>query len=73
MSLVFWRPTCKCCTEGPITRRACFVFESFTIAQIIADKLDRQGFEAKILNQDWEAIARIPDDPHRRLMGAWFA
>ena len=49
----------------------CFVFESFTIAQIIADKLERQGFAAEILNQDWEAPAQIPEDAHRRLMGAW--
>jgi hypothetical protein len=30
----------------------CFVFESFTIAQIIAEKLERHGFEVEILNQD---------------------
>jgi len=51
----------------------CFVFESFTIAQIIADKLERQGFAAKILNQDWEAPAQTPEDPHRCLMGAWIS
>jgi hypothetical protein len=50
----------------------CFVFESFTIAQIIADKLDCQGFEVQILNQDWE-VPEVPDDPHRLLMGAWIA
>jgi hypothetical protein len=48
----------------------CFVFESFTIAQIIADKLERHGFEVEILDQDWATVAHIPDDPHRRLMGA---
>ena len=48
----------------------CFVFESFTIAQIIADKLERHGFKVEILNQDWEAIDVFPEDPHRRLMGA---
>ena len=51
----------------------CLVFESFTIAEIIADKLRREGFDAEILNQDWELIAQIPEDPHRRLMGAWIA
>ena len=48
----------------------CFVFESFTMAEIIADKLERQGFEVEILTQDWEAIRQIPEDPHRSLMGA---
>ena len=51
----------------------CFVFESFTIAAIIADKLRREGFDAEILDQDWELIAQIPEDPHRRLMGAWIS
>lgn len=46
----------------------CFVFESFTTAEIIADKLERQGFEVEILGQDWLAITQIPEDPHRRLM-----
>jgi hypothetical protein len=48
----------------------CFMFESFTVAQIIADKLERHGFKVEILNQDWEAIDIVPEDPHRRLMGA---
>ena len=34
------------------------------------NKLQRQGFEGEILNQDWEAITQILEDPHRRLMGA---
>jgi len=51
----------------------CFVFESFTMAEIIADKLERHGFEVEILNQDWETITQIPEDPHRRLMGAWMS
>jgi hypothetical protein len=51
----------------------CFVFESFTMAQVIADKLQRHGFEVEILNQDWEAVAQYPDEPHRRLMGAWIS
>ena len=48
----------------------CFVFESFTIAQIIADKLEREGFVTQILDQDYQAVSQIPEDPHRRLMGA---
>ena len=51
----------------------CFVFESITMAQIIADKLERQGFEVEILDQDWEAITQIPEDPHRCHMGAWIS
>lgn len=51
----------------------CFVFESFTMAQIIADKLERQGFEVEILNQDWETITQIREDPHRCHMGAWLS
>ena len=51
-------------------RVLCFVFESFTIAQIIADKLERDGFVTQILDQEYQAVAVFPDDPHRRLMGA---
>ena len=60
-------------TRDQLRNERCFVFESFTIAEIIADKLRRQGFDAEILNQDWELIAQIPEDPHRRLMGAWIS
>ena len=54
--------------QSPTER--CFVFESFTVAEIIAEKLERHGFEVEILNQDWEAITQIQEDPLRRLMGA---
>lgn len=58
-------------TQSPDER--CFVFESFTMAQIVADKLERQGFEVAILDQDWEAITKLPDDPHRLHVGAWIS
>jgi hypothetical protein len=51
-------------------RERCFVFESFTIARIIADKLEREGFVTQILDQQFQALSKIPRDPHRRLMGA---
>lgn len=47
----------------------CFVFESFTIAQIIADKLEREGFVTQILDQEYQTVAQIPSDPFRRFMG----
>ena len=47
----------------------CFVFESFIVAQIIADKLERSGFVTQIVDQEYNAVAQIPEDPHRRLMG----
>lgn len=47
------------------------MFESFTIAQIIAEKLEREGFVTQILDQEYHAVAQIPEDPHRQLMGAY--
>ena len=47
----------------------CFVFESFTIAQIIADKLEREGFVTQILDQEYQAVGQIPEDPYRSFMG----
>jgi hypothetical protein len=47
----------------------CLVFESFTIAQIIADKLEREGFVTQILDQEFRALTKIPKDPIRRLLG----
>jgi hypothetical protein len=47
----------------------CFVFDSFTIAQIIADKLEREGFIAQILDQEFQAVTKIPQDPFRRFLG----
>jgi hypothetical protein len=55
-------------TDGSLQER-CFVFESFTIAQIIADKLERQGFITQILDQKFQALSKIPRDPFRRFLG----
>jgi hypothetical protein len=54
--------------DGSLQER-CFVFESFTIAQIVADKLEREGFITQILDQQFHALAEIPKDPCRRLLG----
>ena len=48
----------------------CFVFESITIARVIADKLQDQGFDVEILDQGGEVIIQDPVDPYRRLLGA---
>jgi hypothetical protein len=55
-------------TDGSLQER-CFVFESFTIAQIIADKLEREAFVTQILDQEFQAVTKIPKDPFRRLLG----
>ena len=47
----------------------CFVFESYTIAQIIADKLERGGFVTQILDQEFQPVSKTPRDPLRRLLG----
>ena len=47
----------------------CFVFDSSTIALVIADKLESQGFDVEILDQGGEAITQFPADPYRRLLG----
>ena len=54
--------------RSPETR--CFVFESITIARVIADKLEGQGFDVEVLDQGGEVIIQDPVDPHRRLLGA---
>jgi hypothetical protein len=40
------------------------------MARVIADKLEDQGFEVEILDQDGELIIQNPADPYRRLLGA---
>jgi hypothetical protein len=55
-------------TDGSLQERF-FVFESFTIAQIIADKLEREGFITQISDQEFQAVAKIPKDPFRRFLG----
>ena len=47
----------------------CFVFESTTVARVIADKLESQGFEVEILDQLGESIVQFPPDHYRRLLG----
>jgi hypothetical protein len=46
------------------------LFESITIARLIADKLEGQGFDVEILDQGGEVIIRDPADPYRYLLGA---
>ena len=48
----------------------CFIFESITIARVIADKLQSQGFEVEVLDQGGELMIQDPADPYRRLLGA---
>ena len=55
-------------SQSPETR--CFVFESITIARVIADKLQGQGFDVEILDQMGEVIIQDPVDPYRRFLGA---
>ena len=50
------------------TRR--FVFESITIARVIADKLEGQGYEVEILDQGGDLVTQTAPDPYRRLLGA---
>lgn len=47
----------------------CFVFDSTTIAQVVGDKLERQGYEVEILDQSGETIVQFPPDPYGRLLG----
>jgi hypothetical protein len=55
-------------SQSPETR--CYVFESITIARVIAEKLQGQGFEVEILDQGGEVIIQDPVDPYRRFLGA---
>ena len=48
----------------------CFIFESITIARVIADKLQSQGFKVEVLAQGGELMIQDPADPYRRLLGA---
>ena len=57
-------------SSGRSAESCCFVFESITIARVIADKLEGQGFEVEILDQGGEVIVQDPVDPYRRLLGA---
>ena len=54
--------------DGSLQER-CLVFESFTIAQVIADKLEREGFVTQILDQEFRALTEIPKDRFRHLLG----
>jgi hypothetical protein len=47
--------------QSPETR--CFVFESITIARVIADKLQGQGFDVEILDQMGEVVVVDPEPP----------
>ena len=55
-------------TDGSPQER-CLVFESFTIAQVMADKLERDGFVTQILDHEFRAFTEIPKDPFRHLLG----
>lgn len=57
-------------SRGRSAESRCFVFESITIARVIADKLEGQGFDVEILDQGGEVIIQDPTDPYRRLLGA---
>ena len=54
-----------------ILETRCLVFESITIARVMADKLERQGFDVEVLDQEGELIIQDPADPYRRLLGAY--
>jgi hypothetical protein len=57
-------------SRGRSAESCCFLFESITIARLIADKLEGQGFDVEILDQGGEVIIRDPADPYRHLLGA---
>ena len=57
-------------SAGQFPESRCFVFESITIARVIADKQRAQGFKVEILDQRGEIIFKDPVDPYRRLLGA---
>jgi hypothetical protein len=57
-------------SKGRSAESCCFIFESITMARVIADKLEDQGLEVEILDQDGELIIQDPVDPYRRLLGA---
>jgi len=57
-------------SRGRSAEPCCFVFESITIARVIADKLEGQGFDVEILDQEGEVIVQAPADAYRRLLGA---
>lgn len=46
----------------------CFLFDSLTIAMVIADKLERLGLEVKILDQRGDD-GELPPDPYERHLG----
>ena len=54
---------------APNRETKCFVFDSPTIARIVRDKLESQGFEIEILDHGGETITQFPPDPYRRLLG----
>jgi hypothetical protein len=54
-----------------ILETRCLVFESITIARVMADKLERQGFDVEVLDQEGGLIIQDPADPYRRLLGAY--
>jgi hypothetical protein len=57
-------------SRGRSAESSCFVFESITIARLIADKLEDQGFDVEILDQGGAVIIQDPADPYRHLLGA---
>jgi hypothetical protein len=57
-------------SRGRSAESCCFVFESITIARVIADKLEGQGFDVEILDQGGEVVIQDPVDSYRRLLGA---
>ena len=47
----------------------CFVFESITIARVIADKLEGQRFDVEILNEHGEVVTQVHHtDPYQHLL-----
>ena len=43
-------------SAGRSPESRCFVFESITIARVIADKLQAQGFKVEVLDQGGEVV-----------------
>ena len=44
-------------------------FESTTIAQVIAEKLESQGIQVNIFDPSGDTIVQFPPDPYWRLLG----
>jgi hypothetical protein len=60
----------NCTSTSQSSQTRCLVFESITIARVIAEKVRGQGFDVEILDESGEVIIQDPPDPYRRFLGA---